>query len=506
MFNNNYQHARERYVYDFDDKTCTAYDTSSQKAKGNKSTKKQSFDVSSAYGIQNSPRLTKRRHAFGQLKPEHLSLRSQRSRRSINGIHGLYGRVAGKFNPCAQDQDEKYDVIPQHAFLNENKGCSAPSTDYKQRKCESVHEDYHTDFDEWNKYIYSDQDVDVLANTSNFRLSGGGDRGWNQGMQASLLNGTHRFYDHVPKIDDGLTGRRSDYASAISGPRKEFKNHVQGNGVCDLRPSFKRPQRSYEKARGEDVNERHYASGTPRETKLESGKCVHGNSSGSKWPFHHPYPPLSLADKPRVYPLPDHAANCGAKQGLSNNAHLSSVTNGSTKQFLQNDATGVGSGLIYERMSSDCWRQLWYTSLMHGLDTEQLAFKILQELVLSPTTGLPITPLHHISRALSAVPQTESNGHATVSFTDLPRELLATLPALSLSRPRGTDPSTHFYGLVTSTSGPGVAEGPGNDCRGTALRFPRIGNGIGDRRSKSFIGRQRFVRFWGRRWQAKRTA
>lgn len=134
-----------------------------------------------------------------------------------------------------------------------------------------------------------------------------------------------------------------------------------------------------------------------------------------------------------------------------------------TEDWLnQSCATEKNLEKIRRKMTSDDWRQIRYTALMNGSNIDQLAYKLLQELVLSPITGLPIPALRSLSDALGAMVRMESGGHVSVRMEDLPSELTKALSALSLSRPQGTDPSSIFSDAMSKKTACDAIAGPNN--------------------------------------------
>lgn len=92
------------------------------------------------------------------------------------------------------------------------------------------------------------------------------------------------------------------------------------------------------------------------------------------------------------------------------------------------------------KMTTDDWKQLRHDALVCGSETEKLAFKLLQETVLSPINGLSVSTLECISNVLDKVPQTQIQGQTMVDWISLPAELRATIPSLSSIRPFKTNP------------------------------------------------------------------
>lgn len=131
----------------------------------------------------------------------------------------------------------------------------------------------------------------------------------------------------------------------------------------------------------------------------------------------------------------------------------------------------TSSEWLSTKMTADDWRQLRYNALIDGSGTEKLAFKLLQEIVLSHITGLPVPTLKCVSDVLNTLPQTQHQEHTMVDMADIPAELRAALPALSLTRPSGAEPSSRFQNMTLRERGEpsvnqsgyhSVAQGPTN--------------------------------------------
>lgn len=109
----------------------------------------------------------------------------------------------------------------------------------------------------------------------------------------------------------------------------------------------------------------------------------------------------------------------------------------------KSDTNSPNSSWLSAKMTKDDWRQLRYNALIDGSETEKLAFKLLQEILLSPTTGLPVPTLHGISDALNMVPQSQHQAQVSLDMSDLPAELRTALTALSKSHPSDAYPDAY---------------------------------------------------------------
>lgn len=71
------------------------------------------------------------------------------------------------------------------------------------------------------------------------------------------------------------------------------------------------------------------------------------------------------------------------------------------------------------------WRNFRSAIFSQGTDEDRLAFKLLQELILSPTTGIPFSALAPLSSALQRVPHVlrEDCPHAVAPFASFPKQL-----------------------------------------------------------------------------------
>lgn len=112
----------------------------------------------------------------------------------------------------------------------------------------------------------------------------------------------------------------------------------------------------------------------------------------------------------------------------------------------------VPSEWISQPVSLDEWRQFRHLIFMNGTNAERLAFKIIQDLLLSPTVGLPLNALRDLSDMLARVPQRVKNGTVYLQMRDLPPCLILATKALSLNRPVGLEPSEYMARLLTSDS------------------------------------------------------